>query len=119
MSLFLKAEMDEYLFEPEGCYITELSNSEVDPDCSIAQARVEPGITTSWHRLRKTTERYCILSGVGVVELGEAERKKVGAGDVVLISPMQQQRITNTGTEDLVFLAICTPRFETHNYEQL
>jgi len=118
MSLDLKSKLDEYYFESEGCYITELSNSEDDPDLSIARARVEPGVTTSWHRLKNTTERYCILSGVGIAEVGEATQRKVGSGDVVLIPPMQRQRITNIGKEDLIFLAICTPRFEEHNYEQ-
>jgi len=115
----LKSESGEYFFESEGCYITELSNNEFDPDLSIAQARVKPGVTTSWHRLKNTTERYCILSGVGVVEVGDAAQREVYSGDVVLIPAMQRQRITNIGKEDLIFLAICTPRFETHNYEQI
>ena len=117
MSLVLNSDLGEYFFESEGCYITELSNSEVDPDLSIAQARVKPGVTTSWHRLKNTTERYCILSGIGIVEVGDAAQREVCSGDVVLISPMQHQRITNIGKEDLIFLAICTPRFEEHNYE--
>ncbi|MEJ2529931.1 MAG: cupin domain-containing protein, partial [Gammaproteobacteria bacterium] len=41
-------------FTQEGCYITELSNTSDDPDVSIASARVEPGATTRWHRLRET-----------------------------------------------------------------
>jgi len=117
MSLVLKPKLGEYFFESEGCYITELSNSEVDPDLSIAQARVKPGVTTSWHRLKNTTERYCILSGIGIAEVGDASQIEVCSGDVVLIPPMQHQRITNIGKEDLIFLAICTPRFEEHNYE--
>jgi len=119
MPLILKPELDEYFFESEGCYITELSNSDVDPDLSIAQARVKPDVITAWHRLKNTTERYCILSGVGVAEVGDAAPIEVSAGDVVLIHPMQRQRITNTGKEDLIFLAICTPRFEVHHYEQV
>jgi len=119
MSEFLKPELSEYFFESEGCYITELSNNEFDPDLSIARARVRPGVTTSWHRLKNTTERYCILSGAGIVEVGDAVRREVYSGDVVLIPPMQRQRITNVGKEDLIFLAICTPRFEKHNYEQV
>jgi len=117
MSLVLRSELSEYFFESEGCYISELSNSEVDPELSIAQARVEPGVTTSWHRLKSTTERYCILSGVGIVEVGDAAQREVSTGDVVLIPPLQRQRITNIGKEDLIFLAICTPRFEECNYE--
>ena len=113
----IKSELGEYFFAAEGCYITELSNSEVDADLSIARARVKPGVTTSWHRLKNTTERYCILSGIGMVELGDATQRKVCSGDVVLIPPMQRQRITNIGKQDLIFFAICTPRFARHNYE--
>ena len=119
MPVDLNSDFEEYFFEAEGCYITELSNSEVDPDLSIAQARVKPGVTTSWHRLKDTAERYCILSGVGIVEIGGAAQRKVCSGDVVLIPPMQRQRITNIGKDDLIFLALCTPRFERHNYEQV
>jgi mannose-6-phosphate isomerase-like protein (cupin superfamily) len=36
-----------------------------------------------------------------------------------LIPPMCRQRITNTGTEALVFLAICTPRFSSDDYEDV
>ena len=49
----------------EGCFITELSNIPEDADASIARARVTPGVTTRWHRLSGTTERYVILSGSG------------------------------------------------------
>ncbi len=110
---------EEYLFESEGCYITELSNSESDPDLSIAQARVTPGVTTAWHRLQNTTERYCISAGIGLVEVGEDAPREVSTGDVVIIPPMQRQRITNIGQEDLIFLALCTPRFELAHYEHL
>lgn len=108
----------EYL-TPEGCYITELSNSAADPVVSIARARVEPGMTTRWHRLRDTGERYCIVSGSGRVEVGDLAPRDVGPGDVVLIPAGCRQRITNPGREDLVFLAICTPRFSWDAYEDL
>ncbi len=104
---------------PEGCYITELSNSSDDPELSIARARVEPGITTRWHRLTGTTERYCILEGRGRVEVGDLPPQDVGPGDVVLIPAACRQRITNTGQDDLVFLAICTPRFSWSAYSGL
>lgn len=107
----------EYLFEAEGCYITELSNTPEDPDVSIAQARVEVGVTTAWHRLKDTTERYVIVSGTGLVEIGDDQPREVSQGDVVIIPPMKRQRITNIGKEDLIFMAICTPRFITENYK--
>jgi oxalate decarboxylase/phosphoglucose isomerase-like protein (cupin superfamily) len=38
---------------------------------------------------------------------------------VVLIPPSTRQRIANTGPGDLVFLAICTPRFTQGAYEDV
>lgn len=105
----------EYFFV-EGCYINELSNGGLDPDVSIARARVTPGVTTQWHRLNATTERYVILEGTGEVEIGECAPKQVNVGDVVIIPPQTRQRITNTGDSDLIFLAICSPRFHEKNY---
>jgi oxalate decarboxylase/phosphoglucose isomerase-like protein (cupin superfamily) len=43
----------------------------------------------------------------------------VNPGDVVLIPPMCPQRITNCGTDDLVFIAICSPRFVQDAYEDI
>lgn len=104
---------------PEKCYITELSNTPDDPDASIARVKVKPGVTTRWHRLTGTVERYYIVNGKGRVEVGELSPQEVNAGDIVLIPPMCHQRITNTGSEDLVFLAICTPRFSNDVYEDI
>lgn len=106
-------------YTSEKCHIIELSNSADDPELSIARARVEPGVTTSWHRLAGTTERYYIISGKGRAEIGTLPPQEVSAGDIVLIPPMCRQRITNIGSEDLIFLAICTPRFVSGIYEEL
>ena len=108
----------EYWFE-EGCWITELSNTADDPALSIARARVPPGATTRWHRLRGVVERYVILSGCGVVEVGDEPPRPVGAGDVVHVAAGIAQRIHNPGAQDLVFLALCTPRFTTAAYEDI
>ncbi len=106
-------------YTSEGCYITEVSNSADDPEVSIARARVEPGVTTRWHRLHNTVERYVIVHGSGRVEIGNLPPTDVREGDVVLIPPMCRQRITNFGSEDLIFLAICTPRFRDQAYEEI
>jgi len=108
----------EYYFA-EGCFITELSNSARDPGVSIARARVEPGKTTRWHRLRGTAERYVILQGSGLVEIDNLGAREVGVGDVIIIPPEARQRIYNSGADDLVFLAICSPRFTPEVYEDL
>lgn len=111
--------LGEEFFTDEKCYITELSNTADDPETSIARARLKSGVTTNWHRLNNTAERYYIVSGQGRVEIGELPPQDVNAGDVVLIPPLCRQRITNVGTEDLIFLAICTPRFINSAYEDI
>ena len=108
----------EYFFR-EGCHILELSNSADDPDVSIARARVAPGVTTRRHCLHGITERYVILAGSGRVEIAGRAAEPVGPGDVVVIPPRCSQRIANIGAEDLVFLAVCTPRFVNDAYEDL
>jgi mannose-6-phosphate isomerase-like protein (cupin superfamily) len=103
----------------ERCYITELSNTPDDPEVSIAQARVVRGVTTRWHRLTETAERYVIIDGCGRVEVGDSAPQEVSSGNVVLIPPSCRQRITNVGDRDLTFLAICTPRFRPEAYEDI
>ena len=85
------------------------------PRCSIARARVAAGVTTRWHALDGIVERYVILEGRARAEVGDVVAD-VGPGDVVLIPPQCRQRIANTGRGDLVFLAICTPRFRPEAY---
>jgi len=115
----------EHWFE-EGCFIAEWLNSPEDPSLSIARARVLPGVTTRLHRLVGVAERYVILEGMGRVELvGPDKELKVAdhyvsdvePGDVVVIPPRVSQRISNIGESDLVFLALCTPRFTRAAYE--
>lgn len=118
----------EYWFD-EGCFISEWSNSAADPDLSVARARLPPGATTRRHGLVGTIERYVILSGRGRVEIGAVPPSSVarddlvirdlGPGDVVLIAAGVSQRISNLGDDDLVFLALCTPRFERAAYRDL
>lgn len=108
----------EYL-TPERCHILELANSAADPAVSIARARVEPGVTTRQHRVNDTIERYVIVEGAGQVHVEGLVSESVKAGDVVLIPAGAAQSIANTGMSDLVFLCICTPRFEWGNYESL
>jgi mannose-6-phosphate isomerase-like protein (cupin superfamily) len=111
--------MNQEFYTDEGCFIIELSNTPQDEAVSIARARVEPGVTTRWHRLRGITERYVMVEGRGRVELGDHPPREIGPGEVVIIQAMQRQRIANVGKGDLIFLAICTPRFRRECYEEL
>ena len=103
----------------EGCFVVELTTPDADTALSIARCRVEPGKTTQWHRLSGTIERYVIEHGEGRVEVGDLPAAIVRPGDVVVIPAACRQRITNTGAVDLVFLALCTPRFSPAIYEAL
>jgi len=114
-----KQNLKNEFYTAEKCYITELSNTPDDPEVSIARARVESGVTTRWHRLKGITERYFIISGKGLFDIGELPPQEVTTGDIVFIPPMCRQRITNSGTDDLVFLAICSPRFVQDAYEDI
>ncbi len=109
---------DEFYTE-ERCYITELLNCADDQRLSIAQARVEAGVTTAWHRLNGVHERYVVTRGQGLVEVGDMPPSVVGPGDVVSIPPAVRQRITCLGDQDLVFLCVCTPRYAPGCYEDL
>ncbi len=111
-------ETAEY-FTEERCHILELSNSADDVDASIARARVAPGATTAWHRVRNTVERYLIVEGTGRVEIGDYLIEIVRPGDLVVIPADEPQRITNTGDSMLTFVCICTPRFDWSNYDRL
>ena len=119
METVSRFKSDTEFFIDEGCYIIELLNSEDDETCSIARARVEPGVTTKLHCLQGTVERYVMLEGEGEVEIGGGAATAVARFDVVHIPPSTAQQITNTGATDLVFLAICTPRFRPDAYVNL
>lgn len=105
----------EFFFK-EGCHILEMWNDPSDPEVSIARARVQPGVKTRCHRLKGTTERYLILSGRGQVYVGEAPPAEVTPGSVVIIPPDTNQSILNNGPDELIFLAICSPRFTSGTY---
>lgn len=105
----------EYWFE-EGCFISEWSNADDDPDCSIARARVPAGGQTRWHRLEAITERYVVLTGSGRVEVGDRPSAAIGPASVVTIAPGERQRVRADPDSELIFLAICTPRFRADAY---
>jgi mannose-6-phosphate isomerase-like protein (cupin superfamily) len=109
-------EANEY-FTEERCFINELFNQTAG-EASIARARVEPGVTTALHLL-DGLECYYIISGQGEMEMDGKKMGMVKAGDTVVIPANMSQRIKNTGSEDLIFLCFCAPRFIPENYKPL
>jgi len=107
----------EYYFK-EGCFIEEWHNSSDYEDMSIARVRVEAKTETRLHVLDETTERYVILTGQGLVTV-DNKSWVVKEGDVVVIESGQSQKIKNEQESDLIFLAICVPRFQEKNYRDI
>lgn len=115
-----RADQSREFLTNERCHILEmLNNHDSDEPFSIARARVEPGVTTTWHRLSGTVEHYYIVSGSGSMEIEEEDAFTVKENDIVEIPADAAQRITNIGVEDLVILCICSPPFTDANYEEL
>ncbi len=111
-------DAQEYWFE-EGCFITEVANDKGDEYLSIAMARVKPHTSTKYHMLEGVSERYVILSGSGIAEIGDEIHDEVRQGDIVRIPSNTPQRIINTGDTDLVFYVICAPPFTKSCYVSL
>jgi mannose-6-phosphate isomerase-like protein (cupin superfamily) len=116
---FWKHDASKEFATPERCHISETYGTPADDSLSIARARVEPGVTTAWHAVANTVERYIITEGRGRVEVADFPPAEVGPGDVVVIPAGTRQRIANTGTSDLIFYCVCTPRFNPANYNPL
>lgn len=114
-----KGDMATESWTEERCYIAEVANDSGDELVSISRARVGPGVSTAWHKLTGITERYLIVSGQGCVEISDLQPVQVVEGDVVRIPADTPQRITNTGQADLVFYAVCSPRFQAGCYSSL
>jgi mannose-6-phosphate isomerase-like protein (cupin superfamily) len=119
MSAIITLDQTPEFFFQERCHIAELLNTTDCPGLSIARARVEPGVTTVLHIVRGTEEVFFILSGQGDVEIAGKVIGTVRPGDLLRIPADTPQRITNTGQEDLVFLAVCAPLFKGELYEEV
>lgn len=88
------------LFHPE--------TDDIPVSYSLAHAIIRPGQRSIRHHLEGRSEVYYLLSGEGVMHI-DAESRPVRAGDALLIPPGAVQFLENTGTADLLFLAIVEP----------
>ena len=89
--------------------LVDRSNTSI-ASVSLAHATVAAGAETVWHRLQRTDEIYFILSGRGLVSVGD-ESREVGSGDTVWIPAGVEQRIRNLGSDPLAFLCACGPAY--------
>ncbi|HUD96987.1 MAG TPA: cupin domain-containing protein [Woeseiaceae bacterium] len=117
VSKYLHRPRDEILTR-ERCFIREIVNDPAVPEASLAECRVEPGVTTELHRL-SVAEWYFILRGIGRMEVAGESPFDVAEGDIVAIRVGASQCIRNQGDADLVFQCLCVPRFTPECYQSL
>jgi mannose-6-phosphate isomerase-like protein (cupin superfamily) len=96
----------------DGSSIRELAGPAWTPaeNQSLAEATVPVGGATTAHYHRTTEELYYIVSGTGLMRVGEEERG-VRRGDCVVIPPGAEHKLSNTGAEPLVLLCCCAPAY--------
>lgn len=100
----------------DGTYLREILHPDhvaADIPYSIAHASVKPGESSQPHLLR-SSEVYYILSGTGVMVVGD-EDAEVEANSVIYVPPGANQHIRNTGNEALVFLCIVQPAWRAED----
>ncbi len=78
--------------------------------CSLAEELLPAGSAVTPHHHRRTEEIYYILSGRGVMTVGE-ERREVTAGDAVYIPRDHRHTLENTGREAMRIILVCGPAF--------
>lgn len=81
---------------------------------SIAFVVLPPGKSSLLHFHPEAEESYYILSGSARMAIGD-EATQVQAGQAILIPSNQPHQITNIGSINLEFLAICVPAWEPNN----
>lgn len=95
------SEIRELLSPRNSCIVNQ----------TLAEARLPAGGSTTPHYHVKTEEIYYLLSGQGLMRVGQQTRA-VDPGDAVAIPPGTLHQITNTGPLPLKFLCCCAPGYE-------
>jgi len=83
-------------------------------ECSIANAIIAHGEATLPHLLKRSTELYYILEGLGEMHI-DNKAAPVAPGQIILIPPHARQWIRNTGRESLVFPCIVSPKWQSED----
>ncbi|MEM7105882.1 MAG: cupin domain-containing protein [Bacteroidota bacterium] len=85
-------------------------NNGVDLPFSLALARIPEGKSSLPHIL-KSTEVYIFMAGNGQFYFDDTP-KPIGGGDIVVVNPGCNQYVKNTGTGDLTFYCIVSPKWQ-------
>ena len=79
-------------------------------NASIAHVSMRLGNVSLLHKHKNFTELYYILSGKGIMTLGD-NSFKVQADDLVVIPPHKPHKLKNDGKTNLIHLVIASPPF--------
>lgn len=83
-----------------------LDETQLNGKCKLyAQVTLEPGCSLGYHEHHNESETYYILSGKGIYS-DNGTLRMVRAGDVTFTPDGKGHGLTNSGDEDLVFMAL-------------
>jgi mannose-6-phosphate isomerase-like protein (cupin superfamily) len=78
--------------------------------CSLAEEMLPPGCAVTPHHHREMEEIYYIVSGSGLMTVGD-ETREVEAGDAVYVPRGHRHTLENTGNQPITLLVACGPAF--------
>lgn len=105
---YRKEETKEALANGNGHVIIRhiLNNEELNGKCKMyAEITLEPGCSIGYHEHHGESETYYILWGEGRYN-DNGVKKIISAGDIVFAKDGSGHAIENTGSGDLVFMAL-------------
>jgi len=104
----------------DGSIIRELMHPFVhlNRNQSLAEAVVPPGAITHLHKHLQSEEIYHVLSGIGLMTLGD-EQFEIKVGDTVCIAPGTLHRVKNSGVTLLKILCASAPPYSHSDTELL
>jgi len=104
----------------DGSIIRELMHPFVhlNRNQSLAEATIPPGAVTHLHRHIESEEIYHVLSGRGLMTLGQ-EQIEIAEADTIAIPAGQPHNVKNTGTSLLKLLCACAPPYSHSDTELL
>lgn len=110
--LIINRKDSNILHTPHGSEIRPLIDrtTALITQCSLAEEILPPGKTVTPHHHEVLEEIYYILSGSGVMTVGD-ESQAVSAGDAIYIPKRKVHSLTNTGDENMKLLLVCGPAF--------
>ncbi len=73
--------------------------------CKVKTITIKPGQAPSYQYHYKRSEVYVIVQGKALIKLDDVE-KEYNIGDTILIPVLTKHRVTNIGSEDLIFIEV-------------